>query len=69
MLTITYSGLYKDEVWRYIERFGSSGEGLPGIGIQILLYVDDIVLMFGNPEELWFVQWTDKTKMVVLNTT
>ena len=48
----TLFGLYIDGVLPYIERFGSSGEGLAGIGIRILLYADDIVLISDNQEEL-----------------
>ena len=53
MPTVTHSlSLYTDEVSHYIERFRGSGACLAGIAIQILLYVDDIVLISDSPEGL-----------------
>ena len=46
-LSPTHFGLYIDEVSHYIERIGCSGACLTGIAMQILLYVDDIVLISG----------------------
>ena len=51
-LSPTLFGLYIDEVSRYLERFGGSGARLASIAIQILLYVDDIVLIFDSVEGL-----------------
>ena len=41
-----------DEVSHYMERFGGLGARLVGIAIQILLYIDDIVLISDSLEEL-----------------
>ena len=41
--------LYIDEASHYIERLGGSGACLAGIAIQILLYLDDIVLISDSP--------------------
>ena len=42
----TLFGIYIDDVSHYIERFGGSGACLTAITIQILLYADDIVMIF-----------------------
>ena len=48
----TLFSLYRDEVSHYIERFGSSGACLTGIGIQIILYAHDILLTSNTLEVL-----------------
>ena len=82
-LSPTLFGLYIDEVSHYIERFGGSGARLASIAIQILLYVDDVVLISDSPEGLQrhlnalklfctdkgLSINMDKTKVMVFNTT
>ena len=51
-LSPTLFDLYTDDVSHYIERFRGSGAGLASIAIQILLYVDDIVLISDSAEGL-----------------
>ena len=50
-LSSTHFGLNTDELSHYIERIGGSGACLTGIAMQILLYVDDIVLISDSLEE------------------
>ena len=51
-LSPTLFGLYIADVSQYIERFGGSRACLIGIALQILLYVDDIVLISNSPDGL-----------------
>ena len=51
-LSLALFGLHIGEISNYIERLGSSGACLIGIDILILLYVDDIVLIFDMLEGL-----------------
>ena len=48
-LSPTLFGMYVDEVSDYIYREGDGGARLAGIWIQLLLYVDDIVLISQSP--------------------
>ena len=49
-LSSTLFHLYIDEGSNYIKRFGDLGERLPGTAMQILLYVDNIVMIFDSPK-------------------
>ena len=47
-LSPTLFGMYVDEVLDYIERDGNRGTQLVGTWIPLLLYADDIVLIFDS---------------------
>ena len=49
-LSPTLFGMYVDEVSDYIQREGDRGAQLARTWISLLLYADDIVLIFDSPE-------------------
>ena len=51
-LSPTLFGMYIDEVSDYIDRDGDRGALLSGTWIPLLLYADDLVLIFESPEGL-----------------
>ena len=51
-LSPTLFGLYIDEITSFIDHFGGEGSPLDDLIMQILLYVDDIVLLSSSVEGL-----------------
>ena len=50
--TPTLFHVYLDEIYNYIEILGCSGACFVGVAISILLYANDIVVLFDSPEGL-----------------